>query len=71
MQVDILLLTVYFICLGYVIYQMALSLEAELEDQIKVLQDQGDPEKFCPGPISPSGTTSSPGRGNGPCPCSP
>ena len=40
MQVDILLLTVYFICLGYVIYQMALSLEAELEDQIKVLQDQ-------------------------------
>lgn len=39
MEVDILLLTVYFICLGYVTYQMALSLEAELEDQIKILPD--------------------------------
>lgn len=40
MEVDILLLTVYFICLGYVSYQMALSLEAELEDQIKILPNQ-------------------------------
>jgi hypothetical protein len=34
METDLLILTVYFICIGYVVYQMALSLEAELEDQV-------------------------------------
>ncbi len=34
MEIDFLILTVYFICIGYVVYQMALSLEAELEDQV-------------------------------------
>lgn len=36
---DILILTVYFICVTYVIYQMALSLEAQLEDQVNIRLD--------------------------------
>lgn len=36
---DILILTVYFICIFYVIYQMALSLEAQLEDQVNIRLD--------------------------------
>ncbi len=39
MEIDILLLTVYFICVGYVIYQMALSVEAQLEDQVALIPD--------------------------------
>jgi hypothetical protein len=34
MELDILLLTVYFICVGYVVYQMVLSVEEQLEDQV-------------------------------------
>ena len=41
MEIDLLILTVYFICIGYVVYQMALSLEAELEDQV-VLVPNGE-----------------------------
>jgi hypothetical protein len=41
MEIDLLVLTVYFICIGYVVYQMALSLEAELEDQV-VLVPNGE-----------------------------
>ncbi len=41
MEIDLLILTVYFICVGYVVYQMALSLEAELEDQV-VLVPNGE-----------------------------
>jgi hypothetical protein len=40
MELDILILTVYFICIGYVIYQMALSVEAELEDQVVLVADR-------------------------------
>jgi hypothetical protein len=39
MQADLLILTVYFICIGYVVYQMALSVEAELEDQVSLQPD--------------------------------
>lgn len=39
MELDILILTVYFICIGYVVYQMALSVEAELEDQVVLVPD--------------------------------
>jgi hypothetical protein len=39
MERDILILTVYFICMGYVVYQMALSIEADLEDQVTLLPD--------------------------------
>lgn len=37
MGTDLLLLTIYFICIGYVVYQMALELEAKLEDQVKLV----------------------------------
>lgn len=37
---DILILTIYFICVIYVLYQMALSVEAKLEDQIQIVLDQ-------------------------------
>jgi hypothetical protein len=37
MEIDILLLTIFFICIGYLIYQMALSIEAELEDQVVLI----------------------------------
>lgn len=41
MGVEILILTIYFICVLYVLYQMALSVEDKLEDQVKiVLQDE-------------------------------
>lgn len=33
---DILILTIYFICLFYVVYQMALSLEKKLDDQVSL-----------------------------------
>ncbi|WP_035991294.1 hypothetical protein [Leptolyngbya sp. KIOST-1] len=39
MEIDILILTVYFICVGYVVYQMALSIEEELEDQVVLVPD--------------------------------
>ena len=39
MERDILILTVYFICMGYVVYQMALSIEADLEDQVELVPD--------------------------------
>ncbi len=39
MERDILILTVYFICMGYVVYQMALSIEEELEDQVTLVPD--------------------------------
>jgi hypothetical protein len=39
MEIDLLILTVYFICIAYVVYQMALSLEAELEDQVTLVPD--------------------------------
>lgn len=38
-ELDILLLTVYFICVGYVLYQMALSVDADLEDQVVLIPD--------------------------------
>lgn len=37
MGVAFLILTVYFICVIYVLYQMALSVEDKLEDQVEVL----------------------------------
>ncbi|MEM8542524.1 MAG: hypothetical protein AAGF66_00845 [Cyanobacteria bacterium P01_H01_bin.119] len=36
MTTDLLILTIYFICVGYVLYQMALSLERRYEDQIEI-----------------------------------
>jgi hypothetical protein len=39
MGADILILTIYFICVVYVLYQMALSVEANLEDQIQIVLD--------------------------------
>jgi hypothetical protein len=39
MAADILILTIYFICVVYVLYQMALSVEAKLEDQVQVVLD--------------------------------
>lgn len=36
MGVEILILTIYFICVIYVIYQMALSVEAKREDQFEI-----------------------------------
>lgn len=39
MERDFLILTVYFICMGYVVYQMALSIEEELEDQVVLVPD--------------------------------
>ncbi|MGB3139142.1 MAG: hypothetical protein WBB18_20205 [Nodosilinea sp.] len=39
MEIDILILTVYFICIGYVVYKMALSIEEELEDQVVLVAD--------------------------------
>lgn len=38
-ELDILLLTVYFICVGYVLYQMALSVDADLEDQVILIPE--------------------------------
>jgi hypothetical protein len=40
MEVDILLLTIYFIVVSYVVYKMALSVEAQLEDQIVIQLDR-------------------------------
>lgn len=40
MATDLLILTIYFICVSYVIYQMALSVEAQLEDQIVIQLDR-------------------------------
>ncbi|HEY9888758.1 MAG TPA: hypothetical protein V6D02_10180 [Candidatus Obscuribacterales bacterium] len=37
MGVEFLILTVYFICIVYVLYQMALSVEAKLEDQVEIV----------------------------------
>jgi len=37
MGVELLILTVYFICVIYVLYQMALSVEDKLEDQVAVV----------------------------------
>ncbi|WP_008317379.1 hypothetical protein [Leptolyngbya sp. PCC 6406] len=37
MGADILILTIYFICVVYVLYQMALSVEAKLEDQVQII----------------------------------
>ncbi|WOD40874.1 hypothetical protein [Nodosilinea sp. E11] len=39
MELDFLILTVYFICVGYVVYKMALSVEEELEDQVVLVPD--------------------------------
>lgn len=39
MGADILILTIYFICVLYVLYQMALSVEANLEDQVQIVLD--------------------------------
>lgn len=39
MGTDILILTVYFIIIVYVLYQMALSFEARLEDQVNIQLD--------------------------------
>jgi hypothetical protein len=39
MEIDFLILTVYFICMGYVVYKMALSIEEELEDQVVLVPD--------------------------------
>lgn len=36
MGVELLILTVYFICVIYVLYQMALSVEDKLEDQVEI-----------------------------------
>jgi hypothetical protein len=36
MGVELLILTVYFICVIYVLYQMALSVEDKLEDQVAI-----------------------------------
>ncbi len=45
MGADILILTIYFICVVYVLYQMALSVEAKLEDQVEIVLDtEGVPE---------------------------
>jgi hypothetical protein len=40
MTIDLLILTIYFICVAYVVYQMALSVEAQLEDQIVIQLDR-------------------------------
>ncbi|MBD2257658.1 hypothetical protein [Pseudanabaena sp. FACHB-2040] len=40
MEIDILLLTIYFIVVSYVVYKMALSVEAQLEDQIVIQLDR-------------------------------
>jgi len=37
MGVEFLILTVYFICIIYVLYQMALSVEDKLEDQVEII----------------------------------
>ncbi|NER81932.1 MAG: hypothetical protein F6K42_20675 [Leptolyngbya sp. SIO1D8] len=37
MAPDILILTIYLICVVYVLYQMALSVEANLEDQLELV----------------------------------
>ena len=37
MGVELLILTVYFICVIYVLYQMALSVEDKLEDQLVIV----------------------------------
>ncbi|MEM9004995.1 MAG: hypothetical protein AAGE59_15915 [Cyanobacteria bacterium P01_F01_bin.86] len=39
MAADILILTIYSICVVYVLYQMALSLESKLEDQVEIQLD--------------------------------
>lgn len=39
MGTDILILTIYLICVIYVLYQMALSVEAKLEDQVAIVLD--------------------------------
>jgi hypothetical protein len=44
MELDFLILTVYFICVGYVVYQMALSIEEELEDQVVLVPDTANLE---------------------------
>lgn len=40
MTTDLLILTIYLICVAYVIYQMALSVEAKLEDQVEIILDR-------------------------------
>lgn len=39
MGADILILTIYLICVVYILYQMALSVEAKLEDQVEIVLD--------------------------------
>ncbi|NJM85258.1 MAG: hypothetical protein HC839_03395 [Leptolyngbyaceae cyanobacterium RM2_2_21] len=60
MTTDILILTVYFICVAYVLYQIALAQEAQRDDQVDIhlnqealmaqlaaqLQQQGRAEAF-------------------------
>ena len=40
MTTDILILTVYFICIAYVLYQIALAQEAQRDDQVRILLNQ-------------------------------
>lgn len=39
MGLDIVLLTIYFICIGYLVYQMVLAVEADLEDRVAFIPD--------------------------------
>lgn len=39
MATDIFILTIYLICVVYVLYQMALSVEEKLEDQVEIVLD--------------------------------
>ncbi|MEL6130802.1 MAG: hypothetical protein AAFR30_12995, partial [Cyanobacteria bacterium J06628_4] len=37
---DVLILTIYFLVVIYVLYQMALSIESNLEDKVEIVLDQ-------------------------------
>ncbi|MEO0537540.1 MAG: hypothetical protein AAF215_27230 [Cyanobacteria bacterium P01_A01_bin.123] len=57
MSTDLLILTVYFICVGYVLYQMALSLEKRFEDQIAIHLDSDSLQTEVTGQIGQQGKT--------------
>lgn len=51
MGADILILTIYLICVIYVLYQMALSLESNLEDQVEITLDEAALEEATNGQL--------------------
>ncbi|MGF1523922.1 MAG: hypothetical protein ACFBSF_16510 [Leptolyngbyaceae cyanobacterium] len=55
MAADLFILTVYLICVVYVLYQMALSLEDKLEDQFEIVLDKAALQEAAAGQLQQQG----------------